>query len=498
MTVLVRVDASIQIGTGHVVRMLALAHVLARKRCRVIFLCREFTGNLIELIKTRGFEVFVLPAASENERPGKGYESWLSEPWQTDARQTIEVIKKIGVVSWLIVDHYGIEALWHKELNAHVKKIFVIDDLLNKECDCDLYLNYSVIDDRFAPHGYAGKSLVGLNYALVREEFLKARPQAPKKITEIKNVMVFLGGTDPNNVFPVVFDAVKEFSQIHFHFIVGAGGANKEALLKKITQHENMTCHENVTDMPGLMQKMDFYIGAGGTITWERLVMGLTGLVIAVADNQIPASEALAKLNAHNYLGSYREVTSTLLVHELKELLGDPERLNRMAQASFKLVDGLGLSRVVAAMQTGIITMRKANMGDCVQIFDWRNDPRIRAQALNDEVLDFRTHKAWFENVLKDAARQIYMALINEVPLGVVRFEKKPDGVLISIYLVPNGIGSGWGQSLLNSGISQYCRDFKDVKLFYAQIKEDNLRSQKIFIANGFYKNDHRYVKDVP
>ena len=51
MKVVFRVDASLQMGTGHVMRCLTLANELKQQNHEIVFICRELTGNLILLIK---------------------------------------------------------------------------------------------------------------------------------------------------------------------------------------------------------------------------------------------------------------------------------------------------------------------------------------------------------------------------------------------------------------------------------------------------------------
>jgi len=65
MKITFRVDASVQIGSGHVIRCLTLAQALCDRNAECTFICRELNGNLISLIKERGFTVFTLPNDEE-------------------------------------------------------------------------------------------------------------------------------------------------------------------------------------------------------------------------------------------------------------------------------------------------------------------------------------------------------------------------------------------------------------------------------------------------
>src|SRR5690606_27656495 len=90
-----RVDASINIGTGHVMRCLTLADALAAQGARCYFLSREHPGHLFEQIHQRGHSLVGLPRCSvDNEPDGAdpvdvpAHAEWLGCDWQTDVEQT--------------------------------------------------------------------------------------------------------------------------------------------------------------------------------------------------------------------------------------------------------------------------------------------------------------------------------------------------------------------------------------------------------------------------
>ena len=137
MNVIVRVDSSLEIGTGHVMRCLSIAEGLKEIGVNVEFICRKFKGNLIEKIQSRGFNVFVLKAHRKNIHDHKlSHSHWLGAAQQDDAQECIAILKYIQP-EWLIVDHYGIDEDWHRKLNIYCDKLMVIDDLADRKHDCD-------------------------------------------------------------------------------------------------------------------------------------------------------------------------------------------------------------------------------------------------------------------------------------------------------------------------------------------------------------------------
>ncbi len=129
MRVLFRVDASLEIGSGHVVRCLTLAQALKNLGMACEFVCRQHIGHLIENIAQLGFVVHALPQGEKG--------TWLGTTWQEDVKQTLECVST-QTYDWLIVDHYGLDASWEKALRCVSKKQLVIDDLANRTHDADL------------------------------------------------------------------------------------------------------------------------------------------------------------------------------------------------------------------------------------------------------------------------------------------------------------------------------------------------------------------------
>ena len=55
MRALIRTDASVEIGSGHLMRCLTLADQLAGKGADVAFVCRDLPGGMFDLLQVRGY-----------------------------------------------------------------------------------------------------------------------------------------------------------------------------------------------------------------------------------------------------------------------------------------------------------------------------------------------------------------------------------------------------------------------------------------------------------
>ena len=190
MKIAFRVDASIEIGTGHVMRCLTLADALKEQGAECHFICREHLGHLNALIIERGHIVYPLPYIEQykqsehnNKAEELAHSSWLGVTQAEDFAACSLLLKSLQP-EWLIVDHYAIDERWHKELRPYCQKIMVIDDLADRKHDCDLLLDQTFgrnSDDyqSFVPE-YC-QVLCGAEYALLRPEFAEWRAYSLKR-----------------------------------------------------------------------------------------------------------------------------------------------------------------------------------------------------------------------------------------------------------------------------------------------------------------------------
>ena len=224
MKVIFRVDASLEMGTGHVMRCLALAQVLKENGVNTEFICRKHKGNLIDKIRSSGFHTHELELSGESETDNKlAHSSWLGVTQQKDTDDCINILK-VEKIDWLIVDHYGLDEQWQKSLKPYYGKLMVIDDLADRQFYCDILLNQNLGSHKDNYENKVPKGcelLLGCEYALLRPEFSKLRNQALEKrknTKEIKNILVFMGGGENN----ITYDILKQLDD-RFNIVVVLG-----------------------------------------------------------------------------------------------------------------------------------------------------------------------------------------------------------------------------------------------------------------------------------
>ena len=353
---LIRTDADVSIGTGHVMRCLTLADELRGRGAEVIFVCREFDGNLCDYIEKKGYIVHRLPVSNEREHNIEGnlkHAAWLGADWQTDARQVEEIIKDFGTpLDWLVVDHYALDERWERYLRRYVKKIMVIDDLADRPHDCDLLLDqnfYENMESRYdvlAPSRC--KKLLGPKYALLRPEFREARKNLRKHDGRIRRIMIFFGGSDPTNETAKALEAVRMLnrSDIAVDVVVGSANPNKDKTNKLCASITNVTYHCQVSNMAKLMADADLFIGGGGSTTWERCCLGLPSLIMAVASNQDAIAVGCDQAGIGIHINKSKDISPHQIQIEIEKMLLNQTILIDMEKKSANMVDGKGATYV--------------------------------------------------------------------------------------------------------------------------------------------------------
>lgn len=327
-----RADASSLIGSGHVMRCLTLAQRLHKEEnAKVVFIMRRLSGNLIDLVRKQGFDVLVLPPADQDYEL-EDYGLWLTVPIEVDAQQTIEVLQHylqehgFDVADRLIVDSYALDEQWEQMLRPYSREIMVIDDLANRRHDCDIlldqnfYLNKDVRYVGLVPEHC--KMLLGPDHALLREEFYEAKKHLRKRDGNIKNILVFYGGSDLTNETEKAIQALVQLRDEGYNLtadiITGLSNSRREKIEKICSKYPFFHYYCQVGNMAEFMNNADLMLGAGGATTWERLYMELPALVTAVAENQIQGCRDCSQIGIIEYLGINDDVNVNMIVEALR------------------------------------------------------------------------------------------------------------------------------------------------------------------------------------
>lgn len=344
MKIAVRTDASVAIGTGHVTRCLTLADVLRARGAHVKFVCRDHEGNAAAQIRQRGYECHLLPNASppaDDRKPADAphHHAWLGVDQSQDAGQTLDVLDA-WQPDWLIVDHYAIDARWERTLRPHVGRIMAIDDLADRPHDCDVLLDqnfYSDMAQRYDALVPAHcQRLLGPAHALLRPEFLEAGRTLQRDFIDVRRILVFMGGFDASNEVGKTLSAIDMLSleDIQIDAVLGGNALHLSEVRRQCAAMPNVTLHVQTDDMAGLMTRADMAVGACGTATWERCIVGLPSMTIVLADNQRRSAHDLDAAGIVVNLGEHTDVTPATIARGLAELIVSPEQRVALSSAS--------------------------------------------------------------------------------------------------------------------------------------------------------------------
>ena len=355
LTVIFRADASLEIGTGHVMRCLTLALGLSEKGARISFLCREYDGNLIDLIRSHGFLVHVLPLCSQGGYGEKDpldplHAAWLGCNWQVDVQHCHDVLN--DPVDWIIIDHYALDYRWENAMRDKCQKMMCIDDLADRVHACDILLDQNLgrTEDDYLQLVSAGtKLLLGPQYALLRNEFADWRDASLKRRIQpqLRHLLVTMGGVDRDNVTEEILKTIYRSQLIDLERITVILGPHapwldnvRKLALKMSTSVKLLS---SVNNMAKLMAQCDLAIGAGGTTTWERCSLGVPTILISLAENQKYISREVGKAGAAilcDVQDVERELGNILCV------VSEPNCLQRLSWNASQITDGLGMQSV--------------------------------------------------------------------------------------------------------------------------------------------------------
>lgn len=358
MRVVFRADASLDIGTGHVMRCLTLADALSVKGVECCFISRDLQGNLIEQTRQRGYTVHVLPGSEGKQAVSQEpfHAAWLGVSWEVDAAESLPYLRELNP-TWLVVDHYALDSRWEVATRECWQRLFVIDDLADRAHIADVLLdqnlgrNASDYESLLPTHA---QRLVGPRYALLRPEFSELRPYSleRRKSGELRHILISLGGVDKDNATGAVLRTLRSCplpDDCTITVIMGSHAPHLDdinALAAEMPWPTNVAI--NVNDMAKRMAEADLAIGAAGSTSWERCCLGLPSLMLVLADNQDEIARQLHRYGAAINVGNIkRHDWEFCFINGLSYFLDDTAMRLKVIKSSSEVSDGRGAFFIV-------------------------------------------------------------------------------------------------------------------------------------------------------
>lgn len=348
-----RVDANSEIATGHFMRCLSIADALYRHNFKILFIAQTLSDSLLGILKDRGYKFVAI-----NTLSGMGIHSfkkeinniWSQQAQEKDAKETIKILNQ-KICKMMFVDHYFLSQPWEKTIRPYAEKLIVIDDLADRIHHCDI-----LMDDNLMPgmkNRYEGmvdgecRLLLGPQFSVFREEFLRYRDIGIKRNKPAKNILISFGGVDADNLTEFVIKSLL-FTGIEDKKIeVVMGGSNPNARrIRNQYIHKNINFHVQTDKMALLMANADLAIGAAGHTAYEYAAMSLPSILIPMSALQASFSKEMDAYGA-TITFDLKESSSLEGVGDfIDQIADDVVALERMSQASRGLIDGCGVERL--------------------------------------------------------------------------------------------------------------------------------------------------------
>lgn len=337
MNALFRTDANVAIGTGHVMRCLALAQAWCDAGSQAIFAMADATPAVEERLRNERLKVVRVAV-----RVGSS----------ADAEEAARLAHEQGA-SWVVVDGYEFGAEYQAGLKSRGLKVLFIDDGGHAEhYSADFVLNQNAYasETLYRSRESSTRLLLGPRFALLRREFAAWRGWKREIPAIARNVLVTMGGSDPDNFTQKAVDGLCAIKGASLRIRVLAGGSNPHAAslqeLRTDGQHEIVVVTD-AADIPEQMKWADIAVAAAGSTCLEMCLMGLPALLIDLAENQTPIAKEFARRGTAYYLGNLKTVTPNQIAEEAQRLLASAAERSAMSQRGREIVDGQGAERVV-------------------------------------------------------------------------------------------------------------------------------------------------------
>jgi UDP-2,4-diacetamido-2,4,6-trideoxy-beta-L-altropyranose hydrolase len=473
--IVIRADASSQIGTGHVMRCLALAHAARTRGLTVSFVCAELLDALEERLLAASFPIHRIDAT-----PGSMEDAeWTSQLARDSQR--------------LVLDGYRFDDEFEAKLKANLEHsgtcILAFDDEGRQaHGSVDVILNQNHGAEQFALYySSTATQLLGSRFALLRPEFLKWQTWERKAPERISRILVTFGGSGLGNHSLKVLQALEAgFPEMfEIRVIVGAANPHIETLqLFATTAHHQIELCQNVFDMPTMLVWAEFAISAAGSTVWELAFMNVPALIAVVAQNQLELATAMDGVAGMQNLGWITELDQTRLATVIQNAMA---RAHGQPNSGRQLIDGFGAERVLAHLENDGFWLRSAKPSDARQVWNWANDPEIRQVSFNSDPIPWDSHQPWFTRKLEDDSSVLLIAckLEDDTPFGLIRFDQEADEAVVSVMLDSQSRGHGLGSRVLERA-TQRLFATREATTVRAYIKTDNPRSHRAFARAGY------------
>ena len=490
-TLLIRADGGPEIGTGHLMRCLALAQGWHDVGGRVVFATgREVPGGVGRRLRSEGFDVESIRA-----QPGSAQ----------DVALTAALASRVNA-AYTVIDGYCFAADYQRALKHAGQKLLVIDDHGHAGRYCtDLVLdqNSGASENLYTNREPATQLLLGTKYTLLRREFLPWREWKREHPETARNVLVTMGGADPHNLTLKVIEALKhvELEGLNVTVLVGAANPYGAALASAVNGNGSIRLLRNVANVPSLMARADAAIICAGGTLWELLFMGTAVLSYSCDPVQAAVMSEAAAGGAASWLGDAGDFDEGRLIEQITHVSTQRACRERMSRNARAIVDGLGVQRVLEAM--GAHTLSSGMRMVSISASEKDEFMRMAAQHFSELNPGFAPQPDWveqyFDTVLANPEYYLRWLMHGNERAGFIlfglenhRFLPRKTGMIYEVYVAPAYRRKGIARLCAKQAIAEM-RSFNPSKIQLETI-EGNAKANALWESMGFRRVSQRFV----
>lgn len=412
----------------------------------------------------------------------------------------VEVVRRESVAGWLAAadaDVVHVDSYWPEA--DHLSGPFLRSNMQDgvfgvRAADLAIDANLGA-ENRFTATG-AMHALVGISAVPIRTQVRRHRDRMVTQVQVPRRVLVVLGGTDPYGLTADVIAGLAEITTPLAVTVVTPESQRALVLDRAQRSPHSIMVTEFLPDLPAVAARQDLVISASGTSVWDLACMGVPMALLCVADNQREGYDAVLEAGLALGLGTPPHDDLGGRLADLDAAFGTPGLLGVLGERGRKIVDGLGAWRIISAWEQLLdvagsgsadigISVRRATIDDARLLHEWRNDAVTRAASRSFGEIAWDDHVAWLEKVLRDSARQLYVAEREGEPVGTVRWDHLGGRDWeVSITVAPAARGRGFAVPLLQAGENALCVD-GSARLI-ATVHVDNRPSRQLFGRAGY------------
>ena len=497
-SVLIRADASSEIGIGHIMRCLALASALIKMGATVTFLSNCQNEALRDRILNCGASFTELRFSHPDPADLNTTLDALAQLSESQSERSSDASDSENGV-WVVLDGYHFDSAFQRSIRQSGHRLLVVDDNAKlPSYHADILLNQNILADQLE-YNLDGDTcpLLGSSYALLRPEF-QADIQTSKGVSQVANkILITMGGSDFDNVSLTAMDGADQagIQDMQVKVIAGPANTHIESLRKAATASVHSVTVEQGSDVDifANMSWADVAIGAAGSTCWEMARMGLPGLLIVVADNQLDIAYGLHEADVAINLGRHTDVTADQIAAELSLLCRGTERRALMSSNGMQLIDGKGADRVATIMKGlsfsiahSALSTRRADEADALSLWRMANDPAVRVSAFNKDYIPWNDHIKWLMRKLSSRKSLIFVSELADSVVSQARYDVISNKTAEIDYSVASSFRSkGLGYQILNTTLNEAFESL-DIDTIVGKVLEGNTPSIRVFERLGF------------